>query len=142
MNAIEGRMIPPVVMATTLTFDPFDAVGETYAKLEEIRIGGAKLRVVTSLTEYTNMYLVHVGAPRTVEDGSGGTFQIDLQQVRKVSPLSVEAPAIPAEPNGGPKKNRGGQGAKLVDDEAAQKKRRSVLLNSATSILESLGSAF
>jgi hypothetical protein len=62
-----------------------------------------------------------------------------MQQLKKVSPLSVEAPAVPLEPNGGPKKNRGGVGAKLVDDEAAQKVRRSSLLAATEGLLEAAG---
>lgn len=139
VNAIEGRMVPPVVGVTLLKFDPFDAVGETYAKLNEIRTNKAKCRLSTSLTEYTDMYLAHVGSPRTEGDGSGATFQLTFQQVRKVSPLSVEAPAIPLEPNGAPKKNRGGIGAAVVNsDEEAHAKRRSAaaaLIDGASGLL-------
>jgi hypothetical protein len=59
-----------------------------------------------------------------------------LEQVRKVSPLSVAAPAIPLEPNGAPKKNRGGAATVLVDDEQAQKKRRSLALQAVQGLLE------
>lgn len=135
LAAIEGRMIPPIRQAYVLTFDPFDAVGETYNALISIKDEGSKLRVVTGLTEYTNMILVRVGTPRTIDDGTGATFQLDMRTVRKVSPLSVEAPAIPLEPNGGPKKNRGGQGAALVDDETTRKVSRSMLLGIAEAAL-------
>jgi hypothetical protein len=136
VNLAEGRMVPPIVNVTTLTFDAFDVVGETYSKLESMRVSGVRLRVVTSLSEYSDMYLTAVNAPRTAEDGSGATFQIALEQVRKVSPLSVTAPAIPLEPNGAPKKNRGGAATVLVDDEQAQKKRRSLALQAVQGLLE------
>ncbi len=117
MATAEGRLVPPVQVATTLKFDlPFDAVVETHAKLMSVLESHQKVRVVTSRTEYDNMYLVRVGMPVTLGDGTGASFHIEARQVKKVTPGSVEAPKVPAEPNGQPKKSRGGQGAKTVDE--------------------------
>lgn len=136
MAAFEGRLTKPALFAQVLKFDPpFDAVAITYGKLMSIQESRAKLRVVTSLTEYDNMVLAAVSTPRTVADGTGATFQLGFRQLRKVSPANVAAPKVPLEPRGGPKKNRGGQGAKTVDPEEAAKKRKSLLLTVAEAVV-------
>jgi Dit-like tail protein len=136
LAAIEGRLTKPAAFATVLKFDPpFDAVAVTYAKLMAIQESKAKLRVVTTLTEYSDMALLAVSTPRTVANGTGATFQLGFRQLRKVSPATVAAPKVPLEPRGAPKRNRGGQGATAVDDEAAKKARKSLLLKGAEALV-------
>ncbi len=74
------------------------------------------------------MALLRVGSPVNLSNGTGATFQLDFRQIRKVTPGAIEAPAIPLEANGAPKKSRGGQAATAVDDTAAKETNRSIAL--------------
>lgn len=135
LSAIGGRLTPPIKMATVLVFDPFDAVSETHLKLKSLFEGKQKIRLVTSLTEYKDMYITSVSNPRNVADGTGARFQLTFKRIRKVTAAVVAAPEIPLLPSGKPTKNRGGVGAKAVDDEEARKANRSLLLKAAQSVL-------
>lgn len=127
LAAIEERLTPKTVNATLLTFSSFDAVSETHLKLISL-VGKARLRVVTSLTEYRDMWLTAVSTPRTISDGTGARFNLALKRINTVSAVTVAAPEIPLTAAGAPGKSRGGKGAKEVDREAARKANKSLAL--------------
>lgn len=126
----EGRLTPPIQNAQVLTFPvAFDAVANIQIKLASLIEDHARLLVVTSRCEYDNMYLTSVGMPVSLADGSGASFTLECRQVKKVTPGTVDAPKIPLEPQGAPKKSKGNQGAEIVQaEETAQQDTRSLAL--------------
>lgn len=81
---------------------------------------GALLRVETRLQKIDNMMIERVSVPRSVEDGNGATFNVDLLQVRIVASKTTTAPE-PAEERGKANKDQGSKNAKTPPVEKIQK---------------------
>lgn len=112
---------------TGLAFDSFvNRVRQMAEKLEDARLKSRLIRVHTSLRDYDGMVIIREAEPRTAEDGSGATFQIDLKRIRIVHSETVAAPQ-PAELRGAATKSKGSKsGQNAENQEAKQEKLRSI----------------
>lgn len=75
----------------------------------------ALITVSTTLEQVDNMMIERVTSPRTVQDGNGATFQVDLKRVRIVKSETVDAP-VPAESRGAKEADKGSKNAKKTDE--------------------------
>lgn len=122
VNAVNSFMNPQPDKATILKARaPRNRPREAYEKIEEARLKHRLIRVETSLREYDSMMIERLSVPRSVENGSGETFQIDLKRIRIVKSESVDAPE-PTEARGGSTQSKGSKSAKDSDKESEKKK--------------------
>lgn len=110
-----------------------DRVRDTFELLQDAQKNSRIVRVETKIREYEDMGIERVSTPRTVEDGSGATFQVDLKHMKFVSAETVDAPE-PAEVRGQAKKAVGSKHAE-EDPEDVAKKKKSILANGLDSLL-------
>jgi hypothetical protein len=126
VGAIGGLFNSGNPTATVLKTNEFkDRVREMYESLKDARDKHRLVRIETTLREYENMVIERVAVPRTVPDGDGATFQLDLKQIRFVKSETVEAPE-PAELRGMLPKALGSKSAKKNDDEKKSEKAKSI----------------
>ena len=57
-----------------------------------VRRSRALVRVISSMSYSESMMITRVGAVRSLADGSGATFHVEVKRVRLVSALTVDAP--------------------------------------------------
>lgn len=69
-----------------------DMVAETHETLKKLIDSGQLLDVFTSTSEYKDMLLLEVQLVRTADTGSGGVFQLSMQQIRRVEVKLATAP--------------------------------------------------
>ncbi len=69
-----------------------------------------------------------MGLPRTVEDGNGATFQVELTQVRVVKSETVDAP-VPAELRGATDVSKGVKATDKKNDDKLKKQYSSTLVS-------------
>jgi hypothetical protein len=85
---------PPAVMVYT---DPTGAYADRpramYEALEAARVSHALVKVHSRLTSLDNMVITRLSVPRSLSDGTGATFHMELRQIRLVTALSVAAPS-------------------------------------------------
>ncbi len=93
----------------------FDAVAETLGVLETLRDTAQLIDVVTPKRLHESMFLEKISMSRDGKTGDGATFKIDVKELRKVKVSLVNAP-IPTEVRGNVAKNKGGKGAKPVEN--------------------------
>lgn len=79
--------------------DFVDRVRAMYDDLKDARDNHRIIRLETALHEYDSMVIERLAIPRSVQDGTGATFQVDLKQIRTVTSETVAAPE-PAEARG------------------------------------------
>lgn len=119
---------------------PPDRARLMFELLAQAQEDKARITVVsTSVQTITNMLIARLGVPRTLADGNGLTFQVDLQRVRIVSSERVDA--RPIEARGAALANKGSQAVKAADAKK-EVKAKSVLANlgdSAVSAADALG---
>jgi hypothetical protein len=90
---------------------PRNRVRAFYTALLKVKDDHSLIDVVSLHRDIRGLMVTRVGAPRTVADGTGIKFQIDLKQIRTASSQTVAAPK-PAEPRAQAVSNKGKQGAK------------------------------
>ncbi len=112
----------PAIQATTIQAKAafFDRAWNMWEVLTQARKEASLITVESSLQFMTNMMIQRVASPRTVQDGSGASFQLELERVRIVQSATVGAP-VPAEVRGQPPVSKGSQSAKEASDEAKKK---------------------
>lgn len=105
----EGRLNPPNLRASVLTFTPFDAVSQAWDKLYQWQANATLLDVQSRYQEIEGVIIERLSQPRNSQDGSSGTFLIECRQIRTVISALVDAPK-PVERRGQGKQNKGNQG--------------------------------
>jgi len=126
------------VGAQVLAFQGFtNRVRQIAEKLADARLKGRLIRVTTTLRDYDNMLIERESEPRTVDDGTGCKFQIDLKRIRIVSSQTVDAPK-PAEARGSPKATTGSKSGTADPNDAA---KRAALKSTAASLADGAAGA-
>jgi len=101
VGALVDALLPagPISATVQQASDFPDRVRDTYEKLLGAQTTRALVTAVNRLDEIPSMLITRVSVPRTVQDGTGANFHVELRRVRLVSAESVDAPD--------PKENRG-----------------------------------
>lgn len=94
--------------ANVLQFPDFDAVADTLQVLEQLRDTSQLLTVYTRARSFDDMHLSKITLHRNAASGTGGTFQLELQQIRQVTVSIVNAP-IPTQVRAKPAIAKGAQ---------------------------------
>lgn len=117
--AVPVPVPPKATAATTLqaTARFFDRAYNMWEVLKQARLEASRITVISSLEYLENMMIARIAVPRTVADGSGASFQMELKHVRFVQSATVAAPQ-PAEVRGQPPVNKGSQAAKAASEQA------------------------
>ncbi len=102
------------------------AVFEVLSKLQTDR---TLVSVVSNVTTALSMMVTRLGAARTLADGTGATFHLELRKVRLVSALIVDAPE-PTEARGMIAAATGSKGTKEASE--AKKARATSIAKSIT----------
>lgn len=88
----------------------------------------SRVKIVTTMREVDNMLIERLNMPRTVEDGNGATFEIDLKNIRTVQSATTNAP-VPLEARGAGQTSKGSQNPKAKDDAKKKAQLESWLVN-------------
>lgn len=102
-----------------------DRVRDMYEALTKARVDRSLIRVVSAIEDIDAMMISQISVPRTIEDGNGATFHVELRKIRLVSSESVNAPAA-AEDRGKVAVSKGSKG-----NEKAAPQLKSLLAGSA-----------
>jgi hypothetical protein len=98
--------------ATVKSFDPaFDRVQTVWAELDAMMTEGRVVTVHTSLTDYVDMAIEDVDAPRSVETFKSLRFTISFKQIRTVKSEKSTA-LVPSKPGASSLVSKGKQAAK------------------------------
>jgi hypothetical protein len=136
---INDRVV--AVSATTWTLDDPQRtrVSEVWDLLSKAWAARLRVDVATeSLGLVPGLVLTEVSAPIKTEDGDGAPFSISLEQIRTVSAETVDAPK-PLERMGQKKKSSGSKSAEPQTEEDRAKRRKSLLLQGGTALVNALG---
>lgn len=127
VGAIGDALFSGAKTASGSVNDGQDRARAVYELLKDARDKHRRIRCVTTLAEYDDMLIERLGVPRTIEDGEGISFQIDLKKIRIVTSKIVDAPE-PAELRGQGTESKGSKAGK--DEKEAKKERKKSLLRS------------
>lgn len=94
--------------------EEFDAVGDTLRVLESLRDTSQLITVYTRNRSFDNMHLSKITLQRNAGTGTGGTFQLDFQEIRQVEVRIVNAPT-PTQVRAKPEIKKGAQSPAEVD---------------------------
>jgi hypothetical protein len=127
-SAIENAIDPLPTKATVIAYtDLPPRPREMYERLRDARDNVRIVRIETPIREYENMVIERLAAPRSADDGTGATFQIDLKNIRRVTSRTVQAP-VPAEPRGQLTQSQGSKSAEAAkNDEEKEEKLQSIM---------------
>jgi len=117
---------------TTDTGEVIDRVQTAYKKLEEIRVAGELVDVVTTLNEYKNMALTSYAVTRDAQNGNILNALLSLREVIITTTEKIEAP----EPVDKSKNKTANKGKKLPKDANTEQEAKS------QSVLRSLAGSF
>lgn len=124
--------------ATVLNGSDFrNRVREMQETLKGVKAEHREVRVETGVEDYDNMQIERIGTLRTVQDGDGATFTIDLKQIRKVSNETVQAP-VPAEARG---QLPGAKGSKAAEASKNDDKKSEEARSIAAQLFDGAGNA-
>ncbi len=99
--------------------EPRDRIRDVYELLKKARSRKFLITVQEAHTEHFDMVLTRVAKPRSVEDGKGARFQIELRQIRVADSETVQAPQ-PTEARGKTGVNAGSKNGKPDPNAAAK----------------------
>jgi hypothetical protein len=108
----------PTLVIALPTF--INRVWTMWETLLQARKDAAIITVETGVEYLENMMIERMAVPRTVADGGGASFQLELKRIRIVKSATVAAP-IPTEARGQPPVTRGSQSTKASDADADAK---------------------
>ncbi len=121
---------PSSATAQVATSDFPNRLRATYETLRQMQKDRSLASVVSGMTTALSMMVTRVGAARTLADGTGATFHVELRKVRLVSSETVDAPE-PTEKRGMIAADAGSQGTK---DANAGKTQKSLAVKAATAL--------
>lgn len=120
---------PPDHATVLASDDPFpNRALNVYNLLIEAQKTAAFVRAITKFGVIESLLVAKVGLPRTVEDGNGATFQVELTQVRVVKSETVDAP-VPTELRGATDVAKGVKATDTKNDDKLKKQYSSTLVN-------------
>lgn len=97
-NLITGG--PKPLKVQMLTFDNFKSRKKAaFDILDDARVNARICRILTAIHEYDNMVIEQITVTRSVDDGTGATFNVSLKEIEKVTSDVTVAPE-PAERSG------------------------------------------
>lgn len=138
MGSFAPVFLPDGSAATVWQPNSFrDRVREMFESLQDAQKNHRIIRLETRMREYDNMVVERVSAPRTVEDGSGASFQLDLKEIRFVQAETVDAPE-PAELRGAQRK---AVGSKNTEDGENAEQKSEKAKSIAARLLDGAGSS-
>lgn len=94
---------------------PRNRVRDVYEALLRVQSARTLVTVNTRDRDYFDMMIERVAKPRSVDQGSSATFQIDFKRIRIAASKTVAAPK-PTEARGKGAVNKGSQAAKKKED--------------------------
>jgi hypothetical protein len=107
--ALKPKTDKATVQHATGTFP--DRAKNMWDTLRKIQVARQLVQIWTALEGLQDMLIERVSAPRSVQDGNGTTFQVELVEIRIVASETVDAPE-PAEKRGAPLAAQGSKNAK------------------------------
>lgn len=120
-----------------------DRARAMWEKLYNAQQDRVLIRVSFRLAELENMMIAKLSSPRTPEDGSGASFQLELERVRIVSSMTVATP-LASENRGAKEKSTGSKGTEKAENEEkkVQAVADSILYGIAQGAAQSVGLGF
>lgn len=112
-NLLSGEAAPPRVQLRKFS-RPLDRVSKAFDTLRLLQTKGWLATIRTTTTLYEDCAITEIKLQRNASSGSGGTFQLQLQQVRFVSSDVTIAIPLPSEPRAQKKKKPRDEGTKDV----------------------------
>ena len=116
LDPTRGGALNPILLQFS---GQFDAVSKTQDALDKLRKGATLLTVYGSKAIYENMVIESFAPVRNEETGTGGSFTIQLKEIRQVSTSIVTAPntSVPRAQTGG---SKGSQSPKPATPQGGQ----------------------
>lgn len=117
--------------AEVITFPTkFSSVNQVIQQLRALRDTGQIIQVMTPHWDYQSMLITSVEMPRTLAEGDGAKFSIELSEIRVVESKRTDKPVpVPTQPRALGKKDKGAKGP--VEADAGQKKTAAAALADA-----------
>lgn len=106
-----GNIAPKVLQFSS----PFDAVQQTHDALELLRTTAQLITVYGTKGTYDNMVIEEFDLSRTADEGTGGTFTIQLKEIRIVTTTTTTAP-VPTKARGQTQNSKGSQATAQAAD--------------------------
>lgn len=98
---------PPTDYHAFIGVDGFsDRAKDVYIRLRKAQSERARIEVGIKMVTLYDMLLAKMSTPRTVKEGNGAAFTLELQRIRVVKSATVDAPQ-PAEARGKPEQPTG-----------------------------------
>jgi hypothetical protein len=136
VTALFGGAASPSIVESLITTDPLARVAKMHELLTEAQAEAKEVRFVDEAKTYESMCITSVICTRTQRE-YGASFQIELEQLKTVSSLLVDAP-VPKEARGAaPKANSAS--AKDGKSSEADKIKQSAALRGAKALLNGIG---
>lgn len=99
--------------------EPRDRIRDVYELLKKAKSRKFLITVQEAHTEHFDMVITRIGKPRSIEDGKGARFQVDLRQIRVADSETVQAPQ-PTEARGKTGVNAGSKNGKADPNAGAK----------------------